>query len=510
VDASGEADFTGIRDAINNASDGDTILVYSGVYYENVVVDKSVTLKGIDYPVVNARGGGSAVTLTADGITVEGFNVTNSGDLWNTAGIRVFSKNNNITGNNVYRNRYGIRLYNSSNNALTGNNASNNVFGIALSSSRNNAITDNTVSNKWHGIDLSSSSNNNSITSNKVSNNDDGIHLYDSSNNNAIKGNAIYNNCDGICIASSSGNNAITGNTFVNDGLFISSSYQNMVENNTVNGKPLTYLEDASDTKVADAGPVILVNCNNITVENQDLSNTSVGVALLKTEYSIISNNIMSNNSRKGIYLSSSSNNFIINNTDIFTDRVMAIKKAIVEELKEAIEKLIEEEAEEVGTEVGKGIERPKIPLNLTSTNTWNSTKEISYIYNGSTFTNYLGNYWSDYEEKYPDAEEIDTTGIWDTPYCIDRDKDNYPLMERRELYYTLIGYCCNRNFSHLLYGYKWYRGYFNNRGQVQKFCIYEYYNFYWLFCDCWTVTYTPNSSRVLSQLSYSNMSNTR
>jgi parallel beta-helix repeat protein len=40
------------------------------------------------------------------------------------------------------------------------------------------------------------------------------------------------------------------------------------------------------------------------------------------------------------------------------------------------------------------------------------------------------GNYWSDYEEKYPDAEEIDGTGIWDTPYVIDEDEqDNYPIV---------------------------------------------------------------------------------
>jgi nitrous oxidase accessory protein NosD len=45
-----------------------------------------------------------------------------------------------------------------------------------------------------------------------------------------------------------------------------------------------------------------------------------------------------------------------------------------------------------------------------------------------------LGNYWSDYEEKYPDAEEIDTTGIWDTPYRIGRDNDNYPLMPNQLL----------------------------------------------------------------------------
>jgi len=40
------------------------------------------------------------------------------------------------------------------------------------------------------------------------------------------------------------------------------------------------------------------------------------------------------------------------------------------------------------------------------------------------------GNYWSDYEEKYPNATEIDGTGIWNTPYVIDEyNQDNYPLV---------------------------------------------------------------------------------
>jgi parallel beta-helix repeat protein len=40
------------------------------------------------------------------------------------------------------------------------------------------------------------------------------------------------------------------------------------------------------------------------------------------------------------------------------------------------------------------------------------------------------GNYWSDYEERYPNATEIDGSGIWDTPYVIDENnQDNYPLV---------------------------------------------------------------------------------
>ena len=71
------------------------------------------------------------------------------------------------------------------------------------------------------------------------------------------------------------------------------------------------------------------------------------------------------------------------------------------------------------------------------STNIWNSEEKITYIHNGTTYERYLGNYWDDYEEKYPDAEETDATGIWDTPYVIDidSDKDNYPLIEPFEYY---------------------------------------------------------------------------
>jgi parallel beta-helix repeat protein len=95
---------------------------------------------------------------------------------------------------------------------------------------------------------------------------------------------------------------------------FVYSPYQNTVENNTVNGKPLVYLEDVSDYKVEDAGQVIIVNCNNITVENIDLSNTSVGIELWRTENSKVLNNTVSNNSGNGIILSHSCNNTITGN----------------------------------------------------------------------------------------------------------------------------------------------------------------------------------------------------
>ena len=53
---------------------GDIIVVRSSIYHENVNVTKQLTLSGIDTgsgkPVVDA-GGGSAITLSADEITLE-------------------------------------------------------------------------------------------------------------------------------------------------------------------------------------------------------------------------------------------------------------------------------------------------------------------------------------------------------------------------------------------------------------------------------------------------------
>jgi len=298
VDDDGGADFTSIQDTVDAANDGDIIIVNSGTYYENVNVTKQLILMGVDTgsgkPVVDAGGNGSAITLSADGITLDGFTATNSGSGLD-AGIKVTSNNNIITGNAACNNsRYGIDIMDSSNNTITGNTASNN---------------------RLHGVYLRDSSNNNTITGNTVSNNSQyGIRLRDSSNNN-ITGNTVSNNDHpGIDLYISS-SNTITGNTFENDGLFVSFSYQSTVENNIVNGKPLVYLEDVSDYKVEEAGQVILVNCNNITVENLNLSNTCVGVELWQTEDSLISNNTASNNSRYGIYLPYSSNNNITGNT---------------------------------------------------------------------------------------------------------------------------------------------------------------------------------------------------
>jgi len=63
------------------------------------------------------------------------------------------------------------------------------------------------------------------------------------------------------------------------------------------------------------------------------------------------------------------------------------------------------------------------------STNAYSSLEKLDYTYEGRDYTNYLGNYWSDYE-----GEDANADGIGDTPYEINS-SDNYPLMHPEENY---------------------------------------------------------------------------
>jgi len=65
------------------------------------------------------------------------------------------------------------------------------------------------------------------------------------------------------------------------------------------------------------------------------------------------------------------------------------------------------------------------------------------------------GNYWSDYEEKYPDAKKKWWKGIWDTPYEIEggNNKDNYPLIKQ---WPNLKSRAITRDTA--LYNFYWFR----------------------------------------------------
>jgi hypothetical protein len=67
-----------IGGAIGKASSGDTISVGSGTYSESIVVNKGLTLQGAGAATTTIFGtGATAITITADSVTVDGFTITN-------------------------------------------------------------------------------------------------------------------------------------------------------------------------------------------------------------------------------------------------------------------------------------------------------------------------------------------------------------------------------------------------------------------------------------------------
>jgi len=108
VGGSGPGNYTTIQDAIDNASDGYTVFVFNGIYYENVAVDKQLNLIGESKndTIIDAGGSGSAVRVSADWVKISDFTLQNSGNGWYTAGILLSSSSNynTITKNKIINN----------------------------------------------------------------------------------------------------------------------------------------------------------------------------------------------------------------------------------------------------------------------------------------------------------------------------------------------------------------------------------------------------------------------
>jgi len=127
-----EADYTvspdgpisSISHAIDLAQDGDTIVVGSGVYKERIVVDKSISLIGVDRPTIDGQGKGTVVLIKAPKCTIKGFLVRGSGTslTFEDSGILLDSAPDSIIENNQLEDvLFGIYLKNSPRSLIRNN-----------------------------------------------------------------------------------------------------------------------------------------------------------------------------------------------------------------------------------------------------------------------------------------------------------------------------------------------------------------------------------------------------
>ena len=219
-----DADYANIQDALNAAISGDTILVYNGIYHENIKINKEITIKGVEKngikPVIISI---YPIRINQKNCAILGFRIICESSAY--PAIIVSCKERlrykpayaMISDNIILAGKSGIELV-SGNNIVSRNNIANNSVGIEITgNSNNNVIEGNIITNNDVGISIPAGGNrgHNTFQDNVIKDNRVGIALY-GSGSNIICGNVISNNMGGIYAAGST-NNIITRNIFKNN-----------------------------------------------------------------------------------------------------------------------------------------------------------------------------------------------------------------------------------------------------------------------------------------------------
>jgi parallel beta-helix repeat protein len=196
VDDNGSANYTSIQDAINASPENYTIFVYSGIYYENIVINKTINLMGEDAAttIIDGNETGDVIYISEEGkASISGFTIKKSG--YNDAGISIHSNNNTITGNNISNNNYGIYSTNSQYNNFSQNTLLfNSDYGMYLNSgSDNNVIFDNVFSFNTCGLRIKGSAYT-EVARNLFTDNQKGMYFCCGARHNTVFYNAFNNN----------------------------------------------------------------------------------------------------------------------------------------------------------------------------------------------------------------------------------------------------------------------------------------------------------------------------
>jgi parallel beta-helix repeat protein len=144
----GQNNYTRIQDAVDNASNGDTVFVYNGTYAENVVVNKSIHLIGEDKNKVYLEAGNKdGIKVIANNVEITGFTIDSEpADSYDDSAIDLSSSYNFVHHNNIIKSEwYGIFVFNSSYNFIENNSIIDNDIGIWLCKASGNVIRYNNI-----------------------------------------------------------------------------------------------------------------------------------------------------------------------------------------------------------------------------------------------------------------------------------------------------------------------------------------------------------------------------
>jgi parallel beta-helix repeat protein len=451
------------------------IFVEHGIYYECLVIHKSLSLRGEDRTTTIIDGGhsGHVIEVLAHNVSITGFTIRNSAEY--KSGIRVAegSANVNISCNIITNNSDGIYFDGSGHSIVSGNYISTNPNGIMGGGLTWSIISENTmVSSTVHAIELESA-NHNILFGNNVTSSKYGIFLGQASKNNIITGNNVANNYYGIYLEVSSSNdilgNNITGNAEY--GIYLRDFGGFEVYNNTISGNNIennllgiganedesseVFSLNVSRNNIINnygIGIYFFVSLHSNITENNISGNSGCGIFLSDSSNNFVFRNNLTRNYGQGIRLCSSSNNTVMENTVIENDYAGIILEYSSDNNLSGNNVTSNQYGIELDTSSNNNIVSGN---NIINNHSYGIVVEYSsnFIYHNNFIDNANqfattpsmnvwddgypsgGNYWSDYSGadscSGPYQNETGSDGIGDTPYVTDTsDQDNYPLMK--------------------------------------------------------------------------------
>lgn len=284
-----------IAAAIRAANPGDTVEVARGDYAERVVIDKPLTLRGIDRPTLRGGHAGDVIRVRASDVTIQGLIVRDSG-------IDQTAQNS------------GIYFQPGSHRPTVQDcEVVLNLFGIWIEQADDARIMRNTIigrrdlqsAARGNGIQLYNSSGA-QVLDNHISHARDGIYV-DLSRKAVFRGNRIHHLRYGTHYMNT--NNSVWENNevYMNRGGLALMEVRNLtVRNNVAWGN-------------ADHG-IMLRTIQDSTVENNVVAGNGRGFFVYDAEYNTIRTNLVMNNDI-GIHLSAGSSNNKVDGNDFIDNR---------------------------------------------------------------------------------------------------------------------------------------------------------------------------------------------
>lgn len=267
VGGSGPGNYSSIQDAVDDAVDGDTVFVYSGIYNETITIDKSINLIGENKDaIIKGPFQYNEININANEVTFEcftlyrqvGLKIISSSsisivDLSINSSLDIRYSSNVLVKDITYYHLSKINIWNSSSITILNNIWDKSISriiskytsdsGIFVSNSNNNIIKNNIVMGCPGSVIHLSNSSNNIIEDNTVlcrtnclCDHGLGIELVHSCSNKIINNSIIGNFSNGICIAVYSNYNKIRENTIkvLAAGLWIWWSHYNVIIKNDI------------------------------------------------------------------------------------------------------------------------------------------------------------------------------------------------------------------------------------------------------------------------------------